>query len=124
MSIRIESMQDRIYHHLSLEKKKDDLQELPEGFWDNAWQHYEVLRGQEEKQAEAGFLITNNTSKEMLKLMRDLYYRRQKKLLQIARNSVVAPSNIYSIGNATEKEKQFFNAITKVLRGYVFGGDQ
>jgi len=103
------------------ERTREELQELAESYFDDVAEYlsqkYEILLS---KHADDVFSLPEKekTQKELINIRRvvkEIYERRQKKVMRIAMDKVKAPASIVDISRFLKEEKELFDKVTSLL---------
>jgi DNA replication initiation complex subunit (GINS family) len=122
---------ENLFEILRREKYRQDIQKLPENF-DSHLINYIAEKKTEFKKNSTKFdlhnIAENSKSKNILdnivRIIKEIYDRREKKILMLAINKARVKSNIIDISNLTSDEKEFLdetvNVITKARKNILF----
>jgi DNA replication initiation complex subunit (GINS family) len=113
---------ENLFEILRREKYRQDIQKLPENF-DSHLINYISEKKNEFKKNSTKFdlhnIAENSKSKNILdnivRIIKDLYDRREKKILMLAINKARVKSNIIDTSNLTPDEKEFLNETVEVI---------
>ncbi|MCB9362746.1 hypothetical protein H6504_04880 [Candidatus Woesearchaeota archaeon] len=116
---------ETLFELLRREKYKDDIQKLPETFFDD------VLTYISDKKTEIGdanqtidllkateHAKLRNQLSNVAKILQELYDRREKKILMLAMNKARTDSNIIDTTNLLDIEKQLFHSLVRTMQNY------
>lgn len=112
---------ETLFDVLRKEKSRDDLQALPADFFG------QVVRYFREKQAEvdaAGGFAAPGAQKPLIqlrnvqKIIRELFQRRERKIIEMALNRARTESNIIDTSTLLEQEQSFYHEIVSSLSGF------
>jgi len=114
---------ETIFELLRREKSREDLQEMSPAFFDD------VIVYLKEKSKRAENSQTNLFSEEesektriqllnIKKMLRELYDRREKKIMNMAINKARTKSNLINTSTLLKEEQELFLAVSKVLENF------
>ncbi len=113
---------ETIFELLRREKNRDDLQELPETFFDDflaySREKQQILDESKIKQDLFSAAERDKVSTEMAnirRILKDLYERREKKIINMAVNMSRTRSNIIDTSKLMKEEKLLFDRIVSTL---------
>jgi len=110
-----------LFEILRNERTKEELQEIAESYFDDVAEYlsqkYEILLS---TKADDVFSLPEKekTQKELINIRRvvkEIYERRQKKVMRIAMDKVKAPASIVDISRFLKEEKELFDKVTSLL---------
>lgn len=112
---------ETLFDLLRKEKSREELQQLPEDFYG---QLIAYLRQKEADVAAAGGFNAPGSQKALIqyrnvqKILRELYERRERKILEMALNSARTGSNLIDTSALLPQEKSFFGESADLLKGF------
>lgn len=110
-----------LFELLKREKDREDLQKLDETFFNDV---IDYLATKKALLVEDSDTFSSETEKvrlqiqNILKIVKDLYDRRERKILNIAMNQSRTGSEVMDTSSFLEKEKVFFENISDILSKY------
>ena len=114
---------ERLYDILRAEKFNQDLQKLPENFVQSVRSYLDektrLLARQKEKSSSifhSEIASTERQLENVKKIVKELYDRREAKILQSALFSARSSSKV--VHNVLDYEKEFYNAMVDLIGGY------
>jgi DNA replication initiation complex subunit (GINS family) len=114
---------ETLFELLRLEKSRDELQKLDESFYENVLNYLNEKKNSLSSQAEQLFADEERekVQKELVnirKILRDLYDRREKKIIELALNKSRTESSLIDTSVLLEQEKKFFDSMLSVLNNF------
>jgi DNA replication initiation complex subunit (GINS family) len=116
---------ETLYELLRLEKQRDDLQKLDEGFLLDVLNYLrgkqKILDDAEQKQDLFSLDEREKTQLQLVnirKIVRELYERREKKIIDMAVNKSRTKSNLIDTATLLIHERYLFDSIVSVLDGF------
>jgi DNA replication initiation complex subunit (GINS family) len=113
---------ETLFELLRIEKNRDDLQELPQNFFEDvlAYMREKQQILDEGKQKEDLFSATEREKvitemANIRKILRELYERREKKIISMALNKSRTRSNIIDTSKLLGDESRLFSRVVSVL---------
>ena len=113
---------ETIFELLRIEKNRDDLQDLPETFFDDVLAYsrekQQILDESKIKQDLFSATERDKVSTEMAnirRILKELYERREKKIINMAVNMSRTRSNIIDTSKLLKEEKLLFDRIVSTL---------
>jgi DNA replication initiation complex subunit (GINS family) len=113
---------ETIFELLRIEKNRDDLQELPETFFDDVLAYSrEKQQILDESKAKGDIFSVTEKDKvatEMMnirRILKELYERREKKIIHMAINKSRTRSNIIDTSKLMKEERMIFDSIVLTL---------
>ncbi len=113
---------ETIFELLRIEKNRDDLQELPETFFDDVLAYsrekQQILDESKIKQDLFSATERDKVSTEMAnirRILKEIYERREKKIIHMAMNKSRTRSNIIDTSKLMKEEKLLFDRIVSTL---------
>jgi len=116
---------ETLFELLRLEKTKEDLQRLDATFYQDAITYlkdkYDILKEVKSSGEMFSEADKDSTEKQIInirRLLRDLYDRREKKIINMAINKTRANANIADMQHMLPEEKKFFESLVSMLEKY------
>ena len=116
---------ETLYDLLIREKQREELLKLDESFFGDVIDYLKQKLAMLEKVSEDNDLFTIGEKdkieaelKSIRKILRDLYERREKKIMDIALNKSRTGSNLIDTDAMLEEEREFFEDVVEVLDKY------
>lgn len=116
---------ETLYELFRREKNRPELQELPETFFNDVLEYLlEKQQILEESQRKVDIFSEGEREKTQLqlvnikKLIKDLYERREKKIMEMAVNKSRTGSDIINTGNLLEVERNMFDILVDFLNKF------
>jgi DNA replication initiation complex subunit (GINS family) len=114
---------ETIYEMLRNEKQRDDLTKLPKTFFSDAVEYLEekkkILNAENQDLfSEAELEKTRVQINNIRRMLKDLFDRREKKLIILAMNLSRTENVVYDKSVLLDKEIEYLDHISKLLRNY------
>jgi DNA replication initiation complex subunit (GINS family) len=113
---------ETLYEFLIREKNKSDIQKLDDDFVSSVKKYLEEKRDMLYKTDGQQMLFSEEEQKKTLqqisniiKIIRELYGRREKKIINLAINMSKTNSSAIDVTNLLEEERSMFNALVNIL---------
>ncbi|MFT4249802.1 MAG: hypothetical protein ACMXYD_00350 [Candidatus Woesearchaeota archaeon] len=109
---------EELFDTVRRERAREQLQEIQENFYEQAKKHQEQLE-QEIRQKDPLDPQTDNTRTQLTnskKLLRELYDRREKKILLLALNKARTNSNLIDTSTITTNEQPLYKQLLETLK--------
>ena len=116
---------ETLFELLRNEKKRDELQKLEKSFLDDVSNYLEekeqMMQGSQSKLNLFSDEEREKTAMQLRnirKILKDLYEKRERKIVVMALNKSRTQANIIDISPLLEREKEFFEELTRVFNKY------
>jgi DNA replication initiation complex subunit (GINS family) len=116
---------ETLFELLRLEKNREDLQKLEDSFFDDVLRYINEKRAKfESKESQSMLFATDEKEKARLelenikKILKELYDKREKKIVSNALNTARAGMNHVNTSNMLASEKMLFNSVSSMLCGF------
>ena len=114
---------ETLFEILRREKDKLELQKLDDSFFADVLSYlrdkHKILQGgQQELFTEEEKIKTEKQLANLKKIIRELYERREKKILQIALDKSKTKSDLIDMSSLLKHEVEFFNSLYKLFDNY------
>ena len=112
---------ETLFDLLRKEKNREELQELQSSFFDDVVGYINEKKSIVENQTKLDIFAEQEQEKATLqlknikRLIKELYDRREKKIMNMAINKARTGSNLINTNSLLQKEKEFFENLVKVL---------
>lgn len=109
---------ETLFEYLRKEKSQDEIQELPHTFFKDLTKYLAQRRQQLEKPDLDKFMEkgkVNSQTENAVRIVREIYDRREKKIIMLAVNKARTSSNIIDTTNLLPEEKKMFDALVEEL---------
>ncbi len=111
---------ETLFELLRIEKERKELQKLDDNFFINLIDYLKDKKAILEKQTEDLFSIeerekTEKQLENLKKITKDLFERREKKIIMMALDKSRAKSSIVDESNLLKEEKEFFENLVRLL---------
>ncbi len=98
------------------EKNRDELQKLDPGFFERALIYLKELKKTTVEVTDDALERNRSLALNIKKLLRDIYGRRERKIINMALIKVVTPQSIIDTATLLEHEKLLFESLCDVLK--------
>jgi DNA replication initiation complex subunit (GINS family) len=114
---------ETLYEFLRKEKTREEIQELPLTFYDRIVEYLEKKKQELKEHTVSLDLFADNRRRDsqagnVVKIIREIYDRREKKILFLAMNKARTDSNIIDTTHLLPQEKELFDSIVYNLKKY------
>ena len=127
--LRVEILQEvvityeTLFELLKRERERSDLQKLEPGFFNEIISYVKDKKKMRDAKSDSVFAPeerkkTERQLENIYKILRELYERREKKIIQLALDKSRTHSNLIDSSTLLKEEKVFFDAITDLLDSY------
>jgi len=112
---------ETLFEFLRKEKSQDEIQELPHSFFSDLTIYLVDKKNQIESKVELDSFINtkkgklNSQTENAIRIVREIYDRREKKIIMLAVNKARTESNIIDTSNLLREEKKMFDALVEEL---------
>lgn len=116
---------ETLYEFLRREKNREEIQKLPDNFLHEVNEYIEKLRQSiKSKKREVSAFEGDEIKKEenrlnnLVGLLKDLYQKREKKLINLALTKSRTGAKLADVAYLTDEEKEFYNDLVKIMDYY------
>lgn len=116
---------ETLYELLRLEKNREELQKLEPSFFDDVLSYLNDKRNAFESQQSQSILFAADEKEKarlelenIKKILKDLYDRREKKIINIALNKARTGVTVVNTANMLQSERMLFDSVNSILTGF------
>lgn len=116
---------ETLFDILRREKNNEELKQLPDGFYDDTKDYlqdkFSILEESKKKQDSFSIVDQEKTAEDLLsirKVLKELYNRREKKIIKVALDTAMINAPIGNTDNMLDYELELFNRSIKLFRQF------
>jgi DNA replication initiation complex subunit (GINS family) len=111
---------ETLFEFLRKEKSRDEIQELPHNYFEQIIKYLDEKRQEIAKRSQDGFFNSSLASQaeNAARIIREIYDRREKKIIMLAVNKARTDSNIIDTSNLLPEEKKMFDSLVCELHNF------